>query len=1034
MLCLSGIALMAPAYAQLNGTYKIGGATPDYPNLVAAVNDLNTQGVSGPVIFDIRSGTYTGQATIKNITGASNVNTITIKSETGNRNDVTIDFAPTAAATSFIIRLENSSYVTIKDLTVTTTAATFGRLIEFVNSASNNIIENCMLDGAGTSSNMSCIFGDDFKGSNNTIRGNTFTRGYYGISLSGTSATLANATKNTVIENNTFDDVYYYSNNLYYQHNLKFRNNTIIKTTNGTHYGARIYYCNDGLEVSNNKILLDGTGTRYGLYAYYNDGLMTINNNEVRITNATSAYGIRTYYNDGTATAQGTVKNNTIAIDCGSSTGYGFYCYYNNYQNTYNNSVSVNSSSASSEAARFYYSTTSYKNNKVFNNVFANVTGAGSAMYVYSYNSSNNNSWDYNNLHSPGSVLVEAGSPAASFPTLATWVTTSGQDANSISYNPGFTSLTNLKPDVNNPASWSLNGRGVHMAGNTIDMSGNARVAVLQDGAPDLGAYEFEPDVVPPLATATPLSAEKGDEQIFTFGQREVARVKWGMNADVSQLEVRQYSGRRAPQITTVSPTGSMYFYTEMTPLGNNVHHDLELSVNYMDIWMGNIPAETDLRLAQRVPSYPWMTYGNALSTPDITANTIYTAKMSRFGQFTGLPNGSVPSAFVYPDGKSVICIGKSVKLNAEPINGDYYKWYYNGTAIPGAEGATYSSHVVSQPGNYSVAITFNGGIIIESVPAFISVIAPPTAVIKANKQLSYCIGNGLELNAGKATDVKYQWQLNGTAIPGANSATHMVTQAGDYAVIIENIGCASPSAITKVNAGPLNITLGNDTSYCEKKNTFLKLDAGYPGAAYKWSNGATSQTIEIRQPGKYWVEVNGGPNCISTDTIQVTIDKLPQAQGISYVQNGNSYRFFASGVQDATGYLWIFADGSTTREETPTKVIAGNLYVRLVLFNACGNDTIKLGNRLSVDNIAGEDNVVVFPNPASDNITVRMTGSAKIEEVIILNNMGAVVSHSRNINAGEQTINIAQLPAGHYILRAVSSEGLVNKPFSITR
>jgi hypothetical protein len=110
LLCLSVISLNS-AFAQLSGTYKIGGVTPDYPDLVAAVNDLNTSGVSGPVIFDMRNGTYTGQVTIKNVAGASSINTVTIQSETGNVNDVIVDFAPTATANNFIIRLEDASHI-----------------------------------------------------------------------------------------------------------------------------------------------------------------------------------------------------------------------------------------------------------------------------------------------------------------------------------------------------------------------------------------------------------------------------------------------------------------------------------------------------------------------------------------------------------------------------------------------------------------------------------------------------------------------------------------------------------------------------------------------------------------------------------------------------------------------------------------------------------------------------------------------------------------------------------------------------------
>jgi PKD-like domain/Ig-like domain CHU_C associated/Secretion system C-terminal sorting domain/Right handed beta helix region/PKD domain len=59
------------------GIYTIGGNLPDYPNFNAAVHDLNTLGISCPVVFKVRNGSYNEQVNISEIQGASNVNDIT---------------------------------------------------------------------------------------------------------------------------------------------------------------------------------------------------------------------------------------------------------------------------------------------------------------------------------------------------------------------------------------------------------------------------------------------------------------------------------------------------------------------------------------------------------------------------------------------------------------------------------------------------------------------------------------------------------------------------------------------------------------------------------------------------------------------------------------------------------------------------------------------------------------------------------------------------------------------------------------------
>ena len=45
-------------FCQMTGSYTIGGTSPDYTTITDAVSDLSVSGVSGPGIFNIRTGTY----------------------------------------------------------------------------------------------------------------------------------------------------------------------------------------------------------------------------------------------------------------------------------------------------------------------------------------------------------------------------------------------------------------------------------------------------------------------------------------------------------------------------------------------------------------------------------------------------------------------------------------------------------------------------------------------------------------------------------------------------------------------------------------------------------------------------------------------------------------------------------------------------------------------------------------------------------------------------------------------------------------
>ena len=126
------------SYSQLSGNYTIGGTSPSYPTLNAAVTDLMANGVSGPVSFKIRTGVYTEQILIPgSVSGASSVNLITFQSESGDSTDVTIQF------NGVVCNLD--SYVRLKSLTLTTTSNVMSTVIEAFFTPMLRI-ENCVVN------------------------------------------------------------------------------------------------------------------------------------------------------------------------------------------------------------------------------------------------------------------------------------------------------------------------------------------------------------------------------------------------------------------------------------------------------------------------------------------------------------------------------------------------------------------------------------------------------------------------------------------------------------------------------------------------------------------------------------------------------------------------------------------------------------------------------------------------------------------------------------------------------------------------
>ncbi len=593
----------------LNGTFTIGGTTPDYATLSDAVTDLNANGVCGPVVFNIRNGTYNGQYQIGNIAGASAVNTIQFKSETQNQNNVILSFNSTTA-NNYILKLNNATYVTFRHLSLTALNTTYANIVEFAANASYNTIDSCKLTSAtatASSTGMVCIYANDLIGGNNTIKNNTLLNGSYGVYWYGTSSSVL--TNGNVFENNSITDAYYYSMHFYYNNNLKVRKNTInSNTTYASHVGIRTYYSDGAQEIIGNYI------------------------------NIPSLYGMYLYYNDAIDTARSTIANNVIIVG-GTGAAMGIRSYYSSYQNFYNNSININSTSTTGYAGYFYYSSASYIYNTIRNNVFSN-KGSGRSLYVYNAATTTNNTFDYNNLYANSSVLVQEASPVSvSHSTLASWQNSSNQDRNSVNYFPSFTGINNLMPNAADSLSWAFNGLGVQITNNNTDFNGNIRSTTLIEGAPDLGAYEFTPSATPSMATAIPATPLAGTTQSFVYGVDTVAKIIWDASATApASIEARLYQGVYPAGINTVIHSSMNAYWEFITPSGS---YNYTLKMMYRNTWIGSNYSESSIVGAQKTSGNPWVSFSSPASTIDTTANVLSIAGLNTFSIFTGTDNSN---------------------------------------------------------------------------------------------------------------------------------------------------------------------------------------------------------------------------------------------------------------------------------------------------------------------------------------------------------------------------------------------------------
>ena len=190
------------SHAQLRGVYTVdpskSSSSTNYTTIQAALTDLNTKGVNGPVSIEIADGSYTEALTIKAVKGTSDTSTIIITSASNDSSKVTINY--TKSATSCVLYADGTKHLTIKNLgfnVIDQNGILFNK-----GSDSNIISNNCFI--ASTATLTSYTTGGFDISSYSLCKGLTIDNNYFLRNVNGISISSIGK---VVIQNNVFDSV-----------------------------------------------------------------------------------------------------------------------------------------------------------------------------------------------------------------------------------------------------------------------------------------------------------------------------------------------------------------------------------------------------------------------------------------------------------------------------------------------------------------------------------------------------------------------------------------------------------------------------------------------------------------------------------------------------------------------------------------------------------------------------------------------------------------------------------------------------------
>ncbi|MDP1725649.1 MAG: T9SS type A sorting domain-containing protein, partial [Bacteroidota bacterium] len=441
---------------------------------------------------------------------------------------------------------------------------------------------------------------------------------------------------------------------------LVFKNNLI----QGSYYG--IYWFGTSNSNRPYNTVFDGNTIQsayYSPFTYLYNTLNTRFTNNIVNLNGNNAYNYSYFhFNDSLLFANNVISTGTTVVyprwELGGNS---------NQVKIFNNSFN-HASPAGNGYLPYLYNTTGYSGFEVKNNIFS-CTGAGFATI---WSLMPNATMSDNNLYysATGTVLISGAA------NLATWRTSCNCDKHSISYRPGYTSNTNLVPNVADSAVWALNGHGTFLPQVPTDINSISRPAGVTAGVPDLGAYEFTPTSIPPVAIASG-APTAGVTQTFRFGSDSVASITWdAFSTPPPFVHIRQYGGKKplylGNPLITPNSDNYMYFYDSIyAPSGSYSYY---AQLYYHQEWMGNITNEGNLGIVQKTSpnSSPW----TLLSTTGVDSNMNYLTGdfITGFGWMTGTDvSNPLPVKLININAHA---ISNAIKVNwttASEINSSYF-------------------------------------------------------------------------------------------------------------------------------------------------------------------------------------------------------------------------------------------------------------------------------------------------------------------------------------------------------------------------
>jgi gliding motility-associated-like protein len=456
------------------------------------------------------------------------------------------------------------------------------------------------------------------------------------------------------------------------------------------------------------------------------------------------------------------------------------------------------------------------------------------------------------------------------------------------------------------------------------------------------------------LLTITPLPTVSVSPSVINLCTGQTATVQANTNTATT------YTWSTGANTNTVSlNSAGIYTLNVSNSCGNSsatvsvsISSAPTLSIVSSDVTICSSGQTATLSLAGSTGTYSWSTGANT-STTTISSPGVYSATVSTSGCGNAVANISLgtaplPIVSVLTPSSNSLCVGGSVILTANSNEGNYL-W---------SNGATTNTVSVNSP---SISVTSTNACGSSQATQTLNIVPLPTLTLSANA-VSLCSGQTATVQANTNTPVTYTWST------GVNTNSASLNSAGVFSCNISNVcGNASESVTVTIGTLPSTTASATQTLLCSGQTATLSTSGS---GAYLWSNGATTQTTSVSNPGVYTVTLtNSCGSAMSSVTINVQASPTVAISASSpTICSGQTSTINA--ISNADNYLW------STGSFTNTTVVNTPGVVTVTVSNSCGAATASttvVSNVFPILNLTSSS-TTICPN---ETATLSVTGGS---------------------------------------------------------